>query len=559
MPEQNVLVIDDEQHLCELFSDILSRGTASGVAHRVQTANTGADGLAMLSDAPDEFGLVFLDMMLPDATGIEVLREIKRRKPHTPVVMMTGFASKDSAVEAMRLGAYDYLAKPFNIADVSLIAQRALERNRLIDENQYLREELRARYNFDNIVGSSEGIQSAYVLAAKVANQNATVLITGESGTGKEMLARTIHYQSGRADKPFVKVNCAALPEHLLEDELFGHEKGAFTDAHTQRIGRFEWAHTGTLFLDEIGEIPPSVQVKLLRVLQEREFERIGSSKTIKVDVRIIAATNRNLQTAISEGSFREDLFYRLNVVPIELPPLRERPEDVAQLAEHFIRKYCTETGRDVLKIDPDALRVLQQNQWRGNIRELENCIERAVIFAEDDTIEARHLLLSSTGMNLQNAVQNAQARAVSPGGLTAGGAAGEASTDGSSIFTVHTLDGDAGIPSPFGGTLPTLREMEQALIAQAMERAAGDEVAAAKMLNVDLKMLRARRDQSQSAPQSERPSAAPLPASVTPASVVGANDKMTSEQAASEPIHAKPVASKTAAKSPAKKAAARK
>lgn len=557
MPEQNVLVIDDEQHLCELFADILSRNTPPGAAHRVQTANTGAAGLAMLSDAPDDFGLVFLDMMLPDATGIEVLREIKRRKPHTPVVMMTGFASKDSAVEAMRLGAYDYLAKPFNIADVSLIAQRALERNRLIDENQYLREELRARYNFDNIVGSSEGIQSAYVLAAKVANQNATVLVTGESGTGKEMLARTIHYQSGRADKPFVKVNCAALPEHLLEDELFGHEKGAFTDAHTQRIGRFEWAHTGTLFLDEIGEIPPSVQVKLLRVLQEREFERIGSSKTIKVDVRIIAATNRDLQTAIAEGSFREDLFYRLNVVPIELPPLRERPEDVAQLAEHFIRKYCTETGRDVLKLDSDALRVLQQNEWRGNIRELENCIERAVIFAEDDTIEARHLLLSPTGLNLQNSVQNAQARAVSPGGLTAAsGTAGQVSAaDGSSIFAVHTLAGDAASPSSFAGTLPTLREMEQALIAQALERAGGDEAAAAKMLDVDPNALRTLRAQSHNALQSEPPST-PL----TPAGKVTAGDDVTAaDEAASQAPGSRPAVTKPAAKSTTKKSAARK
>lgn len=462
MPGQNILVIDDEKHLCELLTDVLSRDE-----YQVQSANTGKQGLALLSAVETAFDMVFTDMKLPDMTGIQVLKEIKRHTPQTPVVMMTGFATKETAVEAMRLGAYDYIAKPFNIADISLVARRALERNQLIDENRYLREELRARYNFDNIVGSSDLIQAAYVLAAKVANQNATVLITGDSGTGKEMLARTIHYQSGRADKPFVKVNCAALPEHLLEDELFGHEKGSFTDAHTQRIGRFEWAHTGTLFLDEIGEVALPVQVKLLRVLQEREFERIGSSKTIRVDVRIIAATNKDLHKAIADGSFREDLFYRLNVVPIELPPLRERRADIPRLVEHFIKKYCDETGRSALRVDEDAMQILQESPWRGNIRELENCIERAVILAEDDIIQARHLLLAPAGLN----VQNAQAWAVSPQGTP--------------------------IANPVKDKLeplPTLREAETRLIAQALERAGGDEAAAAQMLDIDLKTLRARQ-----------------------------------------------------------------
>jgi DNA-binding NtrC family response regulator len=463
MPDKKVLVIDDEKNLCNLFADLLSRDNIA-----VSMAHTGADGLALLDDAPaenadEDFGLAFVDMMLPDTVGIDVLREIKRRRPQMPVVIMTGFASKESAVEAMRLGAYDYLSKPFNVADVSLIAKRALERNRLIDENRYLREELRDRYNFDNIVGSSEKIQAAYVLAAKVATQNATVLITGESGTGKEMLARTVHYQSNRADKPFVKVNCAALPEHLLEDELFGHEKGAFTDAHTQRVGRFEWAHSGTLFLDEIGEIPLPVQVKLLRVLQEREFERIGSSKTIKVDVRIIAATNKDLQKAIEEGTFREDLFYRLNVVPIELPPLRERPEDIGRLVEHFIAKYCDETGRERLKVSDEASRVLREQPWRGNIRELENCIERAVILAEDDTIEPRHLLVSPGGLNAQTIQTQAM-----------------------------NFNMNGGAPSD-EKPLPTLREAEQQLIEKALERANGDENQAAQLLDIDVESLRSR------------------------------------------------------------------
>jgi len=425
------LVVDDEPALRELLSVMLA-----GEGLSVQTAATVQEGIEVIEDSA-EFGVVFLDMMLPDGEGIEVLKVIKRRLPETPVVMVTGFASKDKAVEAMRLGAYDFVEKPFNIEDVSLIARRAVERTRLIDENRYLRDELHSQYDFENIVGASERVQAAYVLAAKVANQNATVLISGESGTGKEMLARTLHYASRRADKPFVKVNCAALPEHLLEDELFGHEKGAFTDAHAQRIGRFEWAHTGTVFLDEIGEVPPAIQVKLLRVLQEREFERLGSSKTIKVDVRVLAATNRDLGKAMAAGDFREDLFYRLNVVPITLPPLRERQDDIELLAKHFIEKYNAETGRRIETISDATLSLLKQYSWPGNIRELENCIERAVILAETEIIEPRHLLLPD---------------------------------------------------APSDKPLPTLRE----IVAQALERAEGDEKIAAKMLRTDVKTLRA-------------------------------------------------------------------
>jgi len=461
MHEQSVLVIDDEKPICALIEEILS---ADGFV--VHKAHRAVDGLALVDDM--EPGVILLDMGLPDMKGLDVLRELKRRAPHIPVVMITGNATKDNAVEAMRQGAYDYLAKPFNVADVSLIVGRALERLRLIDENRFLRDELKDKYNFDNIIGTSEEIQAAYVLAAKVAAQNATVLITGESGTGKEMLARTIHYQSKRAEKPFVKVNCAALPEHLLEDELFGHEKGAFTDASAQRIGRFEWAHTGTLFLDEIGEIPPSVQVKLLRVLQEREFERIGSSKTIKVDVRIIAATNKDLQAAIADGTFREDLFYRLNVVPIELPPLRERPQDIVQLAEHFVKKYCRDSGRDPLIITEDALALLQTNEWKGNIRELENCIERAVILAEDDRIEARHMLISTD----RQGIQLAQTLAVTP-----------------SDPALRRRRADV-------APLPTLREAEKTLIARALVIAEGDEAAAASMLDISLEVMQEKQGQ---------------------------------------------------------------
>ena len=437
-----VLIIDDEKALCALFSDILARDEM-----RVDCAHTGVGGLDLLGSNED-IALVFVDMKLPDRKGIDVLRDIKRARPALPVVVMTGFATKETAVEAMRLGAYDYLSKPFNIGDVSLIARRALERNRLIDDNTYLRDQLRQKYKFDNIVGSSPKAQAAYILAAKVATQNATVLITGESGTGKEMLARTIHYQSNRADKPFVKVNCAALPEHLLEDELFGHEKGAFTDAVTQRLGRFEFAHTGTIFLDEIGEVSLPVQVKLLRVLQEREFERIGSSKTLKVDVRILAATNRDLPKSIEDGIFREDLYYRLAVVPIELPALRERKQDIPLLVGHFVSKYSDETGRK-MRVSEAAMEVLKDGYWRGNIRELENSIERAVILAEDDLIEPRHLLLAPAPQSV-----------------------------------ITSASGD----------LPTLREAEKELIKRALDKSGGDEAGAAKMLGVTTAQLRKKR-----------------------------------------------------------------
>ena len=445
MHETSVLVIDDEKKLAQLFVDVLENE-----GHKVHVAHKGEDGIAKLEELGDEIGMVFTDMKLPDITGNDVLREVKKRRPNLPVVVVTGFATKDGAVEAMRLGAYDYLTKPFNIAEIALVAKRALERTRLIDENKYLQDELMSRYKFETVIGESEKMQAAYVTAAKVAKSNATVLITGESGTGKEVLARAIHYQSKRADKPFVKVNCAALPEHLLEDELFGHEKGAFTDASQQRIGRFEWAHGGTLFLDEIGEVAPSVQVKLLRVLQEREFERIGSSKTIKVDVRIVAATNRDLSRAISEGTFREDLFYRLNVVPVELPALRERPGDMPYFVNHFLLKYGEETGRPDMKVADEAMESMRNHNWKGNIRELENCIERAMILAEGDQIETRHLLL---------------------GGNLNGG---------------NSYMPNAATPSV--NTLPTLPE----LVKMALQKSAGDEKAAAKLLDCDVEMVRA-------------------------------------------------------------------
>ena len=445
MHQTSILVIEDDKSLAQMVVDILD---TAGI--HVHVAHKGSAGIEKLEELGSEIGMVFTDVKLPDTTGHDVLREVKKRRSDLPVVVMTGQATKDGAVEAMRLGAYDYLSKPFKMEEIILVAQRALERSRLIDENKYLQNELMNRYKFETVIGDSEKMQAAYVTAAKVAKSNATVLITGESGTGKEVLARAIHYQSKRADKPFVKVNCAALPEHLLEDELFGHEKGAFTDASQQRIGRFEWAHGGTLFLDEIGEVAPGVQVKLLRVLQEREFERIGSSKTIKVDVRIVAATNRDLSRAIADGTFREDLFYRLNVVPVELPALRERPGDMPYFVNHFLQKYGEETGRPDMTVADEAMEAMKSHNWKGNIRELENCIERAMILAEGDEIESRHLLL---GGNL----------------------------NGGNSYMPNAAVANA-------SKMPTLPE----LIKMALQKSGGDEMAAAQLLECDVETVKA-------------------------------------------------------------------
>lgn len=388
MSKKRILVIDDEEGLRMVLSDLFE-----DLGYDLETAKDGKEGLD--SALAGDFDLVMLDLSLPKMDGLEVLCSLKEEKPDTAVVMMTGYASMSSAIKAMRLGAYDYITKPFDLGEVQLIAERALERRRLIDENKYLKNQLKSNHGFDNVIGKNPKMQQAYVLAAQVAESNASVLILGETGTGKEYLARAIHFQSPRVNGPFIKVNCSALPETLLESELFGHEKGAFTNAVSRRIGRFEAADGGTLFLDEIGDISLPVQMKLLRVIQEKEFERVGSSETIKVDVRIIAATNRNLKQAIADKEFREDLYFRLNVVTINLPPIRERTEDIAELANHFVKKYRKETGKGIEEISPEAMKMLLSYSWPGNIREIENCIERAVIFCNGRRILPQHILLS--------------------------------------------------------------------------------------------------------------------------------------------------------------------
>ena len=388
MASRRVLIIDDEEGIRSVLADLFQE-----LGYDATPAEDGKSGLkAALAGTYD---LVMLDLSLPGLDGLDVLRSLKEDRPEVPVIMITAYASMQSAVEALKLGAYDYITKPFGLSEVQMIAERAVERRRLIDENKYLKEQLRLQYGFDNVIGRNPQVQQAYVLAAQVADSSASVLILGETGTGKEYVARSIHYQSPRSEDPFVKVSCAALPETLLESELFGHEKGAFTNAIARRIGRFEMADGGTLFLDEVGDMMPAIQLKLLRVLQEKQFERVGGSETIAVDVRIIAATNRNLKKAIAEKQFREDLYYRLNVITINLPPLKERKEDIPELAGHFVEKYCRETGKYIEGLIPEAMCVLESYFWPGNIRELENCIERAVILCHGRRILPQHLLFS--------------------------------------------------------------------------------------------------------------------------------------------------------------------
>lgn len=380
---ETLLIVDDERNYLIVLEDLLSEE-----GYEVVTAETAPKALEILQS--QELDLVITDMKMPGMDGMALLDNIHTQHPDLPVIMMTAYGTIEKAVEAMRKGAFDYIMKPFKNEELKLTIRKGVEHYRLIRQNRHLSRELQERYQFSNIIGKSAPMQRIYELIEKVAPTKATVLITGESGTGKELIARAIHYNSTRQDHPFISVNCGALPENLLESELFGHEKGAFSGAVSQRRGRFELAHGGTLFLDEISEMSPSLQVKLLRVLQEMEFERVGGSQTLKVDVRVVAASNRDLKAEIAEGGFRSDLFYRLNVVHIGLPPLRERTDDIPLLVNHFLDKYRKESGRSALEMEPEALRCLFEYSWPGNVRELENVIERAVILAAGDRITVK-------------------------------------------------------------------------------------------------------------------------------------------------------------------------
>ena len=439
-----ILIVEDEAPMRRLLE--LSLGEDGYTTHAVETAEA---GLKLIERGSVD--LVLSDLKLPAMSGLELLEAVRRIRTDLPFIVMTAFGSVESAVGAMKAGANDYVLKPFSLDEIKMVVARALDVRRLHEENRNLREALGQRYDLPGIIAQSPKMQEALGMVDRVAQTNSTVLICGESGVGKDLVARAIHQRSRRAHGPFIKMNSAAIPETLLESELFGYEKGAFTGAVTSKPGKFELADGGTLFLDEIGDVPPAVQVKLLRVLQEREFERLGGTKTVKVDVRLVAATNRDLRAALEEGTFREDLYYRLNVVPINLPPLREHREDIPPLASLFLRKYAGASGKKLESISPAAMERLTQFHWPGNVRELENVIERAVALAPGPVVEAGDIMIDSPA-------QKAAAGAASflPEGMT-------------------------------------LEQWEDEMIREAMRRAGGNKSQAARLLGLSRNALRYR------------------------------------------------------------------
>jgi DNA-binding NtrC family response regulator len=413
----------------------------------VDKAASAEEGLKLAERAD----LILTDLRLPGMDGLELLHLMRRQNSEVPVIVMTAFGTIETAVEAMKAGAADFLLKPFSLDHLMTVVRKALELRALQDENRKLREELGRRYQFDNIVGRSPAMQEIFATILRVAPSRATVLLAGESGVGKDLIARAIHYHSPRKDRPFVKINCTALPENLMESELFGYEKGAFTGAVGSKPGKFEQADTGTAFLDEIGDVPASVQVKLLRVLQEREFERLGSNKTRHIDVRIVAATNQDLRAALEQGTFREDLYYRLNVVPMNIPPLRERREDIPFLAEHFVRKLAAQSDSPVSSITDAAIQRLMGYHWPGNVRELENVIERSLVLCTGTELDAPDIRLDTAPRSRVQTAEN-----FLPEGMT-------------------------------------LDEYEQAVIREALRRAEGNKSQAARLLGLTRNALRYR------------------------------------------------------------------
>jgi DNA-binding NtrC family response regulator len=381
-----ILVVDDEEIVLRSCLRILG-----GNGHQIDTAPDGQEALRRIED--NSYDIVILDIMMPNVDGIEVLRRVKEAHPDIDVIMITGLSQVDTAVQAMKLGAFDYISKPFEPDEIKIVVQRALERRQLLQENLILKSEVSSKYRFDNIIGSSPPMQAVYRLVAQCAPTNSTVLLTGESGTGKELIARAIHYNSLRKDKPFVPVDCNSLSENLLESELFGHVKGAFTSAIANRKGMFEAADGGSLFLDEIGNFSVATQAKLLRVLQEREFRAVGDTRTQAANFRLITATNQDLKAMVAGGRFREDLFYRINVFPIRVPPLRERKDDIPALAYHFLKGFGAELGKKVTEISEGAMSALMNHDWPGNVRELENVIQRAAILTTDEVIRHAHVV----------------------------------------------------------------------------------------------------------------------------------------------------------------------
>ena len=382
---ERIVIIDDEEKMRRILEmDLSEQG------YEIYLAQGGEEGIKILQEK--DVDLVITDMKMPGIDGLKVLEMAKELDPDRPVILMTAYGTIETAVKAIKEGAYDYILKPFELEEMNVLVEKALRLTRLVRENRFLKEELKGRYEFQNIIGRSRSMQKVFNLISQVASTSSTVFVYGETGTGKELVARAIHYKSPRHEEPFVPVNCAAIPETLLESELFGYVKGAFTGAYANKIGRFETAHRGTIFLDEVGDMPVSLQAKILRVLQEKSFTQVGGTKSIKVDVRIIAATNTDLKAALSKGTFREDLYYRLNVFPIYLPPLKERKEDIPLLAHYFLKRYNKTCGKNLKEISPEFIELLLEYNWPGNVRELENIMERAIVLTAGPVLKPEAL-----------------------------------------------------------------------------------------------------------------------------------------------------------------------
>ncbi len=447
----NILVVDDERSMREFLGIYLRRA-----GHGVEAAAGGEEAKKAL--ASREFDLVITDLRMGETSGLDVLAEAKRVRPDTQVIVVTAFATAETAIAAMKAGAYDYLTKPFKLDEVGLVVDRALERRTLQRQNIVLRDEIKGRFKLDRLLGKSPAMSRVFEMLRKISPAKTSVLLIGESGTGKELAARAIHELSPRSQGPFIPVNCGAIPETLIESELFGHVKGSFTGATNDKEGLFEAANGGTIFLDEVGELPVGMQVKLLRVLQERRVKRVGGVQEKEIDVRIVAATNRDLETEVEKGTFRQDLFYRLNVIQLRLPPLRERREDIALLADHFLKKFCAEHDRTIHGIDPDAMSAIMGHHFPGNVRELENLIERAVTLAPGDRVSMDTLpTLSSL------------------------------STSGIPIGPAPALP-DTGLDLE-----KAVEDFERALIIKALERTRGNRTEASRVLGVTFRSLRYR------------------------------------------------------------------
>ncbi|MCU0343213.1 MAG: sigma-54 dependent transcriptional regulator [Ignavibacterium sp.] len=398
MKDYSILIVDDEDAQRSILNGYLEKK-----GYKIYSASSGTEGIKIVQD--NLIDIVLSDYKMPDKTGLEVLESVKKINPEVSFVILTAYGTIENAVKAMRLGAFDYISKPVDLDELDLMIERIIENKNLKSEIQLLKNQLQSKFKIDSFISHSPKMEEVLSFAARAADSKATVLITGESGTGKEVLAKSIHYVSPRKDKPFIAVNIPALPETLLESELFGHEKGAFTGAEKSKKGRFELADGGTIFLDEIGDIPINLQVKLLRVLQEHQIERVGSTENINIDVRIIAATHQNLEEKIKDGSFREDLFYRLNIVSLNIPPLRERREDIIPLIEHFVEKYSKENNKEKLSLSKEAVDLLIKYNFPGNVRELENIIERAVVLCRSKVITVNDLPNIVTGFKAEKEI----------------------------------------------------------------------------------------------------------------------------------------------------------